>query len=381
MKIALIFDDLIQFGGAERLLLAVHELYPDAPIYTSLASDEWIKRCEDRKVDLRTSFMQKLPFKEQLNRFYGLLGVHTLAFESFKFDSFDVVLSISARFAHGVLTKPRTTHVCYMNSPGRMFWEPRDYFEREGFLQNDILRPMFWFFVMPLLSLLRLWDYSAVQRVDYLIANSKTPENRIKKYLQRNSRIIYPFVSIERGGQTQIPVREDPPTLPYYLIITRLQSWKRVDLAIEACKKLNLRLKIIGAGADKVRLKKLSNKNIEFLGYVSEEEKYRMLEGCQALIVTQKEDFGITALEAMLVGRPVIAYGAGGALETVVKNVTGEFFEVQDAESLAAVLSTFDPLHYKPQDCRARATKFSKQKFVRELDEFIKNVYHKQNSL
>ena len=411
MKLALVFDDLIQFGGAERLFLAVHELYPDAPVFTSLASDEWLRRCRDKKVQLKTSFMQKLPFKKQLNRFYGLLGLHILAFESFMFDDFDVVLSISARFAHAVVTKPGTTHICYMNSPGRMIWEPWDYFEREGFLQNPFVRKLFWVFVSPFLTLLRLWDYACAQRVDFFIANSKTPQARIRKYYRRDSQVIYPFVDdiVVAGQGAVIPVTSDPAdppkagrglsedgnAAPYFLVVTRLSPWKRVDLAIEACKAIGVNLKIIGEGPDKDRLIKIamddrtvvdgssnpaSHKSIiEFLGYVSDEEKSQVMQNCQALIITQKEDFGIAALEAMALGKPVLAFRAGGALETVIEGVTGDFFDPQTPQALAQTLSRFNPSNYNSQNCINRAREFSKQKFLSQVDECVKKVYHSTN--
>jgi len=392
MRIAIVFDDLIQFGGAERLLLAVHGLYPNAPVYTSVASDNWLKKCVDLRIDLKTSFMQKLPFKKPLNRFYGLLGLHTLAFESFKFDDFDVVLSISARFAHTIITKPDTTHICYMNSPGRMFWAPHDYFSQEK---------LSWCMAAPLLSLHRLCDYASAQRVDYFIANSLTSKERLKKYYRRDATVIYPFVDdllVERslppsslgprpavGGTaeslvTGVADRHND----YYLVITRLNAWKRVDIAISACKKAGVKLRIIGEGPDRKRLENLSQQNggkVEFLGYVSEQDKISAILGCTALIVTQKEDFGITALEAMSFGKPVIAYREGGALETVMEGVTGEFFDTQDAGSLAEVLSKFNALTYKPKDCKNQAGKFSKPKFLHELDEFVKKVYDEYHNL
>ncbi len=431
MKIALVFDDLIQFGGAERLLLAVHELYPDAPVYTSLASDEWIARCKEKNIRLVTSWMQGLPFKRSLNRFYGLLGLHALAFESFKFDDFDVAISISARFAHGIATKPCTLHICYMNSPGRMFWESQDYFDRENFLRYDLVRRLFWFFATPFLSLLRLCDYAGARRVDYFIANSKTPQARIAKYYKRDSSIIYPFVDDIDQLKGRAPVTsdsavrlggrgpsEDGGVAPYYLVVTRLNAWKRVDIAIEACKTIGANLKIIGEGPDRLRLEKLATGNnkiasatprddigdngqsdgsddnprgnqtdsrddtsIDFLGYVSDEEKTHAMQNCTALIVTQKEDFGITALEAMALGKPVIAYRAGGVLETVIEGVTGEFFDAQTPQSLAQKLSSFTPSTYKAQDCINQSSNFSKQKLLTKLDEAVKTLYNRKTNL
>jgi glycosyltransferase involved in cell wall biosynthesis len=377
MKIAIVFDDLVQHGGAEKLLLAVHDLYPNAPVYTSLATKDWLFICADRGIILKTSFMQALPFKKIFNRVYGILGLHILAFESFNFDDFDVVLSISSRFAHGVVTRPATKHICYMNSPGRMFWEPFEYFDKESFLQNEVLRKMFWFFFSPLLSVLRLWDFAAAQRVDYFIANSLTPQGRIKKYYQRGSKVIYPFVD---GTDVNL---ESICNKGYFLVVTRLNAWKRVDIAVEACNALGLQLKVVGEGSDRKRLGRLNRnaRGVEFLGYVKEKDKYELLSNCTALIVTQKEDFGIAALEATAFGKPVVAYKQGGALETVVDGVTGKFFDAQNVESLSKALSEFDPSTYRPVDCIQQAAKFSKQRFLQELDEWVKKVYDGESAL
>ncbi|MFA6981944.1 MAG: glycosyltransferase [Patescibacteria group bacterium] len=361
MKIAIVFDDLTQFGGAERLLLAVLDIWPDAPLYTSVASKEWVELLEKRGTTLKTSFMQKLPFKKRLNRLYGALGLHILAMESFDLSGYEVVFSISSRYAHGVVTKPGTKHICYMNSPGRMFWEPNSYFENEGFFTR---------FKGLSLSHQRLWDYSASHRVDRFIANSLTPRARIKKYYGLDSHVIYPFYEfpktvIERGSS------------PYFLVISRLQSWKKIDIAIKACGELHLPLKIIGDGPQRKALQKLAKKyeNIEVLGYVTEEEKYDAIAGSKALIQTQLEDFGIVPLEVMACGKLVIAFGAGGALETVVPGETGEFFGSQTVESLMQTLKTFDPQRYSTDNCRKRAEAFTKERFQKEVKSFVDTVY------
>jgi len=368
-KIALVFDDLIQFGGAEKLLLAAHEIWPEATVYTSVASEKWQIVCRKENINLHTSFMQKLPFKEKLNRFYSIFGLHMLAFETFDFSEYDLVLSISSRYAHGIVTKSKTKHICYMNSPARMFWNTLDYFSEEETLIK-LLKPL----ITPFLTHTRIWDYTVAQHVDYFIANSEIPQQRIKKYYRKNAEVIYPFAE-EPPKQSQ----EDSvlKNQNYFLILTRLSAWKRVDIAIKACQKLNLNLKVAGDGPTKKKLKKLAKKsrNIEFLGYVSDAEKWKCLENAQALIMTQKEDFGITPLEAMSVGTPIIAYKEGGAKITVRPGETGEFFEEQDAQSLANVLKRFDSRNYKPRNCKMRAEAFSKKRFVLKLKETVNKVY------
>lgn len=367
MRLAIAFDDLIQFGGAERLLLAVCEIWPDAPVYTSLASLEWEKRCADKGIRLHTSFMQKLPFKKRLNRFYSVLGFHMLAFESFDFSDFDVVLSISARYAHAIITKPSTKHICYMNSPSRQFWDSASYFARENFLVRGLS-----LFLAPFLWHARQWDYTMAQRVDHFLANSKVPQARIRRFYGRTSEIIYPPVEIPE----LLPISSDSPQ-DFYLVLTRLVSWKRVDIAIEAAKKLGFRLKIVGGGPARKKLESLARgyANIEFLGYVSSAEKWQLLADCNALIMTQEEDFGITAVEALAAGSPVIAYGKGGALTTIISGKTGEFFAPQDCAALSTVIKKIKPSKYVSSYCRKEAQKFARTRFQKDLEKKVNEVY------
>lgn len=367
-KIAIVFDDLIQQGGAERLLCAVSEIFPTAPIYTSIASKNWLSYFSNRNVRVITSFMQKIPFCVKLNRILGLFGLHGLAFSNFVFDDYEIVLSISARFAHHIVTKPETIHVCYINSPGRMFWEPTAYFEGEQFFSRKALKILFNLFGFPLLSYLRIRDYVCAQRVDFFIANSRTPQMRVNKYYRRDADIIYPF-----HDMVSISTQKTSPSNDYYIIISRLQAWKKIDIAIRACERNKIKLKIIGEGPDLKRLKSYANEYTQFLGRVSDDYKKHILENCLALIMPQKEDFGIIALEAMALGKPVIAYGFGGALETVVDGVTGSFFYSQDEKSLADVLLNFESSEFKTEDCFNQAVKFSKSRFEKELNLLIES--------
>ena len=370
MRVALVHDDLIQFGGAENILLALHKIFPEAPVYTALASRKWKKVCKKEGIKLKTSFMQRLPFAERLNRYYAPFLLHALAFESFDFSDFDLVISVSARYAHGIITKPMTKHICYMNSPGRMFWESQDYFESESFGALNGIKALAKPFLALPLSWLRNWDYTAAQRVDYFIANSRTPQARIKKYYGRDSEIIYPFVETEKFSHSQKVVGD------HFLVLTRLASWKKVEIAIKACTKLGLKLKIVGAGPDEARLKKIAggNPNIEFLGHIIEEQKRELLFSARALINTQYEDFGIVPLEAMASGTPVIAFEKGGAVETVIEGKTGEFFPEQTPESLAGALENFDPSKYHPDTCKTQARKFDYKHFEAQIKAFVKRV-------
>jgi glycosyltransferase involved in cell wall biosynthesis len=361
MKLAIVCDDLIQKGGAEKIVEAMSDLFPEAPIYTSVASSEWLEKYKKKNREVKTSFLQKFPFSEKINRYYSPFLLHILAFESFDFSNFDVVLSSSSRYAHFIVTKPETKHICYMHSPGRMFWEPFDYFESEGF---GILKPLKFlagsFLKLPL-SYIRMADLNASKKVDVFLANSKTSQRRIKKYYRRDSKIVYPFIDFEKFSDVK------PELGNYFLIITRLSSWKKVEIAISACEKLGENLKIIGEGPDLKRLKSMSGPNTEFLGYVSEEEKIETIRNCKAVIITQKEDFGIVPLEAMACGKPVIAFGAGGALETVLQGRAGEFFEEQKPLSLEKTLLEFDADKYDSDLCKSRASDFDRKIFEEEI--------------
>jgi glycosyltransferase involved in cell wall biosynthesis len=369
MKIAVVCDDLIQFGGAEKVLLTILEIWKDAPLYISVASAEWVDLCREKGITLHTSFMQKIPFAAKLNRYLAPFFLYIIAFQSFDFSEFDIVLSLSSRFSHHIITKPQTKHVCYMHTLGRMFWEPFDYFQNEDYGILEPLKKFAAYFLSLPLSVIRVMDYFSSKRIDYVISNSITTKMRVKKYLGIDSEVINPPVDLDefRG--------KDHSPGDYFLIITRLISWKRVDIAIKACEDRGTPLKIVGEGPDKKRLKSISGSNTEFLGYVDDVEKTKLLKGCRAVINTQLEDFGIVPLEALACGKPVIAFGKGGVLETVEPGISGEFFYEQTPESLKEKLEKFDLGKYNPKNCIQRAKEFSKVKFKQKMLEYINNVY------
>lgn len=372
MKIAIVHDELVQGGGAERLLLLMHEVWPDAPVYTSIYAPENLPP-EFRKVDIRTSFMQRLPFSKGLRRQY--LPLYPFAFESFDFSEFDVVLSSSTRFAHGVITKPKTLHISYSNSPSRFLWETPKYLEREniGVLGRLLLS--------PILSYLRIWDQTAVQRPDFWIANSKNVAGKLKKFYRKDSAVIYPGVDVNKfkmeakppysvAQNAKLKMKND-----YFLIVTRLLPWKRVDLAVGVCSRLELPLIVVGDGPDAKRLKKFASRSVRFLGNVSEDKLAAIYRGARALIMTQAEDFGIAALEAQAAGVPVIAYGEGGAKETVLAGETGLYFNPQTEDVLKDALRKFEKMEFSPHDCMKNAQKFSIEKFKESLKSFVKEKY------
>ncbi|KKS31659.1 MAG: Glycosyl transferase group 1 [candidate division WWE3 bacterium GW2011_GWF1_42_14] len=349
-------DDLVQHGGAEKIIEAISDIFPEAPIYTTVASKKWLDYFREKDRRVITSFLNRFPFASKLNRYYSIFYYHVLAIESFDFSNYDLVFSISSRYAHFAITNPATKHICYLNTPGRMFWEPFDYFENESFGVPYFLKGTAMFFIRPFIFLMRLADVPAMKRVDLVISNSKITQERLKKYHGVESPITHPFCSPPLTVKTSAEEG-------YYLILTRLVSWKRVDIAIRACEKIGKKLKIVGEGPDMKRLQSLAGENVEFLGRVPDETKWELLSGCRALINTQKEDFGIVPLEAMASGKPVIAYRAGGALETVVEGKTGVFFEEQTAESLSNCIERFEKMTFDSDSCIKRAEQFSSENF------------------
>ncbi|MDI6731782.1 MAG: glycosyltransferase, partial [Candidatus Margulisbacteria bacterium] len=291
MRLAIVHDFLNQFGGAERVVSALHEIYPDAPIYTSIYDE---KRLPDnfRKMDIRTSFMQKLPFIFDLYRQY--LVLYPIAFEQFDLSDYDVILSSSSAFAKGVRKRQNQLHICYCHTPMRFVWRFDDYVKREWFL--SAIKGFLPFILDPI----KKWDLATAEAVDYYIANSKTVAERIRRIYGRESVIINPPV------ETKI-IAPSAHELDYFLIVSRLAAYKRIDIAIEACRQLDVPLKIIGGGPAKKELEKIAGKNIQFIGRVTDRELINYLAECRALIFPGEEDFGIVPLEAMASGRPVIA--------------------------------------------------------------------------
>jgi glycosyltransferase involved in cell wall biosynthesis len=357
MKVALVHDYLNQMGGAERVVLALHELFPDAPLYTSIYDPKRVDPAF-QKIDIRTSFMQKLPFIMKHHQPY--LPFYPAAMEGLDLRGYDLVLSSSSAFGKGVIVKPETMHICYCHTPMRWCWNYSEYVEREqlGGMARRIL-PF-------LITWLRVWDQTSAMRVDHFIANSPVVAQRIQKYYRRESVVIPPPVEASR-------FLFDPAAQigDYFLVLSRLAPYKRIDLAIQACNMLQLPLVIIGGGRDEKQLKAMAGPTIRFLGRLSDSETLPYIAHCRAFLFPGEEDFGITPLEVQASGRPVIAYGAGGALASVVEGVTGTFFHKQTAESLAAVLASFDARQYHPQTIRNHALDFDKPRFQRRVLQFI----------
>lgn len=355
MKIAIVHDYLNQFGGAERVVQALHELWPDAPIYTSIYDAERLS-ADFKKMDIRTSFMQRFPFIFALFKFYLLF--YPLAFESFDLSEYDLIITSSSAWAKGIKKRPGQVHLCYCYSPMRFVWRYDDYVKKESF-------PGWLKLVLPaILKPIRKWDLETVTGVDQFIAISATIKKRIAQIYHRESVIIYPPVETELFK----PAGLDHD---YFLVISRLNAYKRIDLVVEAFNQLDLPLKIIGGGPELGRLKELARPNIEFLGRLPDERVAKYLAECRALIFPGEEDFGIVPVEAMACGRPVIAYRAGGARETIVDGETGLFFERQTVEELMGAVKKFQFMTFSKDKIRRQAERFGKSVFQTKMLELV----------
>ncbi len=359
MKIALIHDHLAQDGGAEKVLQAFQEIWPDAPTYVIVHNPEQANEAFRGK-DIRTSFLQHWPMG--VKRYQWYFPLMPSAVESYDLMDYDVVLSSTASYAKGVITRPDTLHICYCHTPTRYLWSDTHTYVQE--LQAS--RLLKWF--LPFfLTYVRVWDKAAADRVDEFIANSKLVQGRISKYYKADSTLIYPPVELDR-----FTIGEPKD---YYLAGGRLVPYKRFDLIIEAFKRLGRKLIIYGDGPELQNLKMQASDNVEFVGRVTDEELAKLYQGALAFINPQIEDFGITMVEAMATGRPIIAYRAGGAEEILIEGETGEFFDHQTWEDLADVVVRFQPEKYSPERIRQRAEEFSLERFKRLMKDYVENAY------
>lgn len=359
LSFALVHDWLNQIGGAENVLESLAQMYPRAPIYTSMY---WPALTTQRPAfagwDIRTSFMQHLPGVLRHHQWY--LPLYPLAFEQFDLNAYELVLSNKSGFCHGVLTGPETCHICYCLTPTRFIWSFDSYAQREegvGRALSGLLRPV--------ISYLRLWDRQAADRVDHFVAISRTVQRRIQKYYRRSSVIIYPPVDTDRFVPST-----DPPG-DYYLAGGRLIPYKRLDLAVRAFTQLGLPLVVYGEGRDAASLKAEAGPNITFLGQVSWDRLVDLFQHCRAFVFPGLEDFGIAPVEAQATGRPVIAFAGGGSLDTVVDGVTGVLFGEQSVASLVAAVQRCAETPFDPQVIRQHALRFSAQRFCRELEDYV----------
>jgi glycosyltransferase involved in cell wall biosynthesis len=342
-------------GGAEKVLLSLHELFPQAPIYTSIYEPRRVDR-RFRSMDIRTSFMQRLPYVKSHHQ--PFLPMYPYAFERLDLRAYDLVISDSSAFAKGIVTRPEALHISYCHTPMRWAWNYEEYVERERL--GRLARMM----LTPFITWLRTWDYVTAGRVDYFVANSPAVAARIAKYYRREATFIPPPVDTSRFYVA--PQHDD-----YFLVVSRLIPYKRIDLAVKAFSMLGLPLRIIGTGRDEHRLRRMAARNVTFLGRLSDDEVRSHMARCRALIFPGDEDFGITPVEAQASGRPVIAYGSGGALASIVEGSTGLFFFQQTPEALAEVVTSFHDDYFDPHAIRRHAEEFDTQRFLRRFSQFV----------
>lgn len=351
LKVAITHDWLVG-GGAEKVVLELHKMFPDAPIYTSYCTEEWRQKLDGKVV---TGWLQHFGM---LRKFLAVGRIWW--FGSLNFDQYDLVISSSGNGeAFGIKTGPNTLHVNYCHSPTHYYWRHYDqYLARPGF---GVLDPLARLGLKLLVGPLRKWDYKAAQRANVIIANSTHIQADIKKYYGRDSVVVYPPVDTERFAH----VTEQPRN--GFVTMGRLATMKRVDLIVDACTQLNVPLKVIGRGPDYTNLVKRAGPTVTFLNNVSDQEMPAELAGAAGFIFASFEDFGIAPIEAMATGTPVIAYKAGGALDYVEPGKTGEFFTEQTVDSLKAAIQNFDPTKYSAHDIRLTARKFSVEDFQQNM--------------
>lgn len=352
MKVALCYDRVNKFGGAERVLLTLHEIFPKAPLFTSVYDKEKAKWAEFFP-EIRTSFLQKIPFLRNNHEFIPFLM--PLAFSRFNFDEYELVISVTSEFAKNI--NVRNKHICYCLTPTRYLWS-----HNKDYLKNKYLKFLSW----PIVIFLRKIDFQAAQKPDEIIAISTEVRNRIKKYYNRNSQIIFPPVDINIED-FKFKIKN------YFLIVSRLVCYKKVDLAIKAFNRLELPLIIIGTGREEKKLKKLAKKNIYFKGFVKEKDLYKYYKNAKALIYPQEEDFGITAVEAQMFGIPVIAYKKGGAIDTITTK-SGIFFYRQDEKSLINAIKQLEKKKFNKLEIKKSAKRFSNKVFKKEFLKTVKSL-------
>ena len=356
LKVALVHDYLNQSGGAEVVLRWIHHIFPDAPIYT-LIYDPPLVPPDFRNWDIRpVGWSKYMPFKRKFYKYYIL--IYPSMIEQINLDSYDLVISSSYLWAKGVLTRSNTLHICYCHTPMRQAWEL--YFQYKQSYSRFISK-----FIYPFVfNYLRIWDKVSADRVDKYIANSGVVQKRIAKFYRRDSVVVYPPVEI---GNIKPSYQQGD----YYICISRLVPYKKIDLAVRAFNELGRRLVIVGTGPQLKYLKKIARENIQFVGFVPEERKVELLRGARALVFPGEEDFGITPVEAQAAGKPVIAYGKGGVTETVIDGLTGVFFHEQTEKALIDAVVKFEQMEFDPNIAVENAHRFGVQNFIAEFTRVV----------
>lgn len=366
MKLAIVHEWFNEVGGAEKCVESFLNIWENADVYSLIDFFDEKKRntiLKGKKVN--TSFIQRLPKAKEKYRYY--LPFFPLAIEQFDLSEYDVIISSSHAVAKGVITNSSQLHICYIHTPIRYAWDLYFQYLRESGLNKGFKS----FLARYLLHKIRIWDVISSNRVDFFIANSYYVSRRVKKLYNRDSIVIYPPVDVEKFDV-------EPKKDEYYLVVSRLVPYKRVDLIVEAFNRTRERLIVVGSGPDMHKIKSIANKNIEILGYVDDKELVELMKKAKAFVYAAEEDFGISIVEAQACGTPVICYGRGGAVETVIDSVTGLYFMEQSVDSILDALKTFNKIEGKfdPHTIRRNANKFSKKRFEEEIRDFVKSKWN-----
>ena len=349
MRVAITADWMSNVGGGGRVLTQLREMFPDAPIYTTIRDPERLS-AEMREWDVRTSFLQRVPFARR--RYQAFLPLMPLAFEQFDLREYDLVISTSSACAKGVITRPDTLHICYCYTPCRYIWDLyHDYTAgRRGL-------PL----IAPIAHWLRIWDRLSADRVDHFVSLSREVAGRIRRHYRRDAEIVYPPVDVDRIQPNGRPAED------FYLVVSRLVEYKRIDLAVQAATRLGRRLVVVGEGPMRKKLEAMAGPTVEFRGFLTDDEVADLLARCRGFLFPGLEDFGIAPVEAQAAGRPVVALGRGGTAETVIDGVTGVLVDEQSVEAVIAGMRRLERMRIDPAVCRRNAERFAPERFRSEL--------------
>ena len=361
MKTAICYDRVNKWGGAERVLLALHEIFPDAPLFTAVYNPneaKWAKIFPN----VIPSYLQKLPYLRDRHELLGTFA--PMAFELFDFNDYDLVISVTSEAAKGIITTPPTRHICYCLTPTRYLYSGRKLYK--NYPPKYLNFPLYEHISKPFLYYVGKWDEVAAQRPDEYIAISKEVQSRIKKYYKRESSVIHPPVDINKFKYVSNVKKKD-----YYLLVSRLVPYKKVDMAIEVFNELGKELVIVGKGSEEGKLQAIAGDNISFVGEVTDKKLARHYLETKGLIFPQEEDFGIVAVEAISSGTPVIAYKKGGITDIVEDGVNGVLFDKQTKTGLVHAVKIFDTIDFNPLGVSGTVREFSKDRFVNEFKKYI----------